>query len=64
MISYEPMFETMRSKNISTYYLYQNGIDRKTIYRIKHGENITLNMLERIALLIDCEIQDLVKFIK
>lgn len=64
MISYEPMFETMKQKGITTYYLYQHGIDKKTIYRIKHGENITLAMIERICLLLDCELQDVTKIIR
>lgn len=64
MISYEPMFEYMKRNKISTYFLYQNGIDKKTIYRIKHGENVTLATLEKICKILDCELQDVVKIVK
>lgn len=64
MVSYEPLFKTMEKKEISTYKLIKNGIDKKTIYRLKHGENVTINMLEKICRILDCEIEDVVKIIK
>ncbi len=61
MISYDPLFLTLKKKDISTYYLIQNGIDKKTIHRIKHNENITLLTVEKICTILECEIQDVVK---
>ena len=38
MISYEPLFKTMKQKNISSYELAKRGFPRSTYYAIKHGK--------------------------
>lgn len=63
MISYEPLWETMEAKGITTYRLIQAGIDKRTIYNLKHNENITMLTAEKLCRIINCEIQDIVEFI-
>lgn len=63
MISYEPLWKTMSMKKISTYKLIQEGIDKRTIYNLKHGESITMITAERLCKIIDCRIEDIVEFI-
>ncbi|MCB7067688.1 helix-turn-helix transcriptional regulator [Enterocloster citroniae] len=63
MISYEPLWDTMERKGITTYKLIQAGIDKRTIHNLKHNENITMLTAEKLCKLIGCEIQDIVKFI-
>lgn len=65
MISYEPLWTTMKAKGISTYKLINEyGVSSKTIYSLKHGNGITLYTLEKLCNILDCEITDVVKFIK
>jgi len=62
MISYAPLWETLASKGETTYTLIINyGIDRKLIYKLKHNQNVTIQTIERICLILHCEVQDVVK---
>ena len=56
------MWETMKKKNISQYYLLKNGLDNKTLDSIKKGKNITLVTLERLCHLLDCTPNDVINF--
>jgi len=53
----------MEDKDITTYKLIQAGIDKRTIFNLKHNENITMLTAEKLCRLIDCRIQDIVEFI-
>lgn len=65
MISYAPLWETLDKKGISTYWLLkQEIIDRKTLHNLKHNKNTTLLTMEKLCLALDCEISDIVKFVK
>lgn len=56
------MWETMKKKNISQYYLLKNGLDNKTLDSLKKGKNITLVTLERLCHLLDCTPNDVINF--
>lgn len=63
MISYAPLWETMKRKNISQYQLLKSGIDNKTLDGLKKNKNITLLTLEKLCLILDCQPNDVVSFI-
>lgn len=53
MISYEPFWQTIRRKNISTYQLiYEYGILPDTIQRLRSGKTITTKLLTLSAVLL------------
>lgn len=64
MISYEPFWETLKSKGMTTYTLitYHN-ISSATIDRIKKGGGITTAKLDDLCRILQCEICDIVKYI-
>ena len=64
MISYKPLWETMKKKDITQYKLLNSGIDNKLLDSLKHNRNITLNTLEKICTICDCTPNDVVQFIK
>lgn len=64
MISYAPLWETMKRKNISQYQLLKSGIDNKTLDGLKKNKNITLLTLEKLCLILDCQPNDIVAFIQ
>ncbi len=64
MIDYSPLWQTMDNKQITQYYLLQNGIDNKTLDSLKKNKNITLLTLEKLCNLIDCTPNDIVLFTK
>lgn len=63
IISYEPLWNTMKKKNISQYQLLKCGIDNKALDGLKHNRNITLLTLEKICEILDCTPNDVVEFI-
>lgn len=64
MISYAPLWETMKHKNISQYQLLKSGIDNKTLDGLKKNKNITLLTLEKLCLILDCQPNNVVAFIQ
>ena len=64
MISYEPLFRTMKKKGISSYRLQQMGFNRSTYYSIKIGNSISTNTVEQLCRLLQCRVEDIIEFIE
>ena len=65
MISYEPFYETLFKKNITEYNLiYKQGFSANTLYRIKKGKPISTKTLDALCDVLDCQVEDVIKFIK
>ena len=63
MISYEPLWKTMKEKQVSQYKLLKSGIDNKTLDALKKSKNITLLTLEKLCSILDFTPNDIVEFI-
>ena len=64
MISYEPLWETMRQAKITTYTLInKHGIPSSTIHSLKHNKNITMYTLEKLCGILNCTPDGIVKFV-
>jgi len=63
IISYAPLWQTMKDKNISQYQLLKSGIDNRTLDGLKHDSNITLLTLEKLCIILDCTPNEIVAFI-
>ena len=64
MIDYTPLWNTMKSNNISQYKLLKNGIDSKTLDSIKKNKSITMHTLEKLCTICNCTPNDIVQFIQ
>lgn len=64
MISYAPLFRTMKEKGISSYRLEQMGFSRATYYSIKQGNSISTNTIDRLCVLLDCQVSDIIEFVE
>lgn len=63
MISYEPLWDTMKKRHVTTYTLiYTHGIDPKTIHNLKHNKSITMYTLEQLCTILRCTPDDIVRF--
>lgn len=63
MISYKPLWETMRQKGITTYALInKHGIPSSTVHGLKHNKNITMYTLERLCKILNCTADNIVTF--
>lgn len=65
MISYEPFYETLLKKGITEYQLiFKQGFSANTLHRIKKGEAISTKTLDALCYALDCEVSEILKFIK
>ncbi len=62
MISYEPLWATLKAKQISQYTLLKAGIDNRTLDSLKKNKNITLLTVEKLCNIIECTPNDIVEF--
>ena len=64
MIIFDKLWVTMKTKNVSTYYLREKcGIDSKTIRRLKANENIETKTLDKICQVLNCQLEDIAEFV-
>ena len=63
MISYEPLWKTMKEKNVSQYKLLKSGIDTKTLDSLRKNKNINTVTLEKLCNIIGCTPNDILEFI-
>ena len=60
MIVFNKLWETMKKKGVSTYWLREKcGIDRKTIRRLKANENMETKTLNKLCIALDCKLEDI-----
>lgn len=65
MVSYEPLWNTLQEKKITTYALIEKyHINSKTIYNLKHGKNISTSTLETLCSILECTPNDILTFVK
>lgn len=65
MISYEPLWKTMRRQGITTYALINKyDIPASTVHSLKHNNNITMYTLEKLCNVLNCTADGVVKFEK
>jgi len=67
MISYAPLWETMKRKNATTYTLRTKGnvynIGSGTIKRLQTNQSVSTNTLDAICTILGCTIPDIVEYI-
>ena len=64
LISYEPLWNTLKRKQITTYSLItKHNISSATIDRIKKGKGITTTKLDDLCRILDCSVYDIIEYI-
>lgn len=65
MISYAPLYETLKKKNISTYKLIKEyNISRGLLDRLRHNKPISTVTLNDLCSILDCKVEDILIFVK
>lgn len=64
MISYEPLFRTLRNKNMVISDLRGDILNSRTIAKINRGESVNLSTIERVCLYLDVRIEEVVEIKK
>jgi len=64
MISYNPLWNTMKKRGISTYRLiHQYKFSRGTLDSLKQNRNITLRTLDDLCSILECRVEDIIEYI-
>mgnify|MGYP005774707197 CR=1 FL=1 len=63
MISYEPLFRTMKNKGITSYRLQKMGFNRATYYSIKNGKSVSTNTIALLCKLLNCRVEEVMEYI-
>lgn len=63
MFDYSPLWETIEKKGISQYHLIKNGIDNKTLDSLKKNKNVTVQTIDKLCNIIDCNPNDIIRII-
>lgn len=62
MISFAPLFRTMKEKKITSYKLEKLGFSRATYYSIQKGNSISTNTVNQLCKLLKCNVSDIMEF--
>lgn len=63
LISYAPLWATMRRLGATTYTLQvKGGISSSTIRRLKAGESVSTNTLDALCRLLKCDLPDILAY--
>ena len=64
MIIYDKLWITIKEKCVSTYWLREKcGIGSKTIKRLRANDNTETKTLNKLCVVLNCEIQDIAEFV-
>ena len=65
MISYEPLYKTMKEKGISTYKLINTfNVSRSLLDRLKHNKPISTVTLNDLCKFLNCKVEDVLVYIE
>ncbi len=64
MISYKRLWNIIQDKGISQYRLNKEGIGHSTLTRLKRDQYVSLETIDKLCNILDCEISDVVEHIK
>ena len=64
MISYDPLWQTMKEREATTYTLQVKGqISSSTIRRLKAGDSVSTNTLDALCKILQCDLADIVRYL-
>ena len=64
MISYDPLWETMKKKGVTTYALIKKySFSKGTLDSLKQNRNISTATLNDLCNILDCKVEDILRHI-
>jgi DNA-binding Xre family transcriptional regulator len=65
MISYQPFYETLKKRDLTTYKLInQFGVSRSLLDRLKHNKPISTVTLNDLCKYLNCKVEDILVYIE
>jgi len=63
MIVYTPFWEMLKKKDITQYALINHyKISGETVYRLKNNKPVSLNRIDDLCKIFDCNVENIIKF--
>ena len=63
MITYKPLWETMKKKGVSTYTLInKHNISSSTIHRLRHNQGVTTQLIDDLCKILNCNVEEIIKY--
>ncbi len=63
MISYDPLWKTLQDKGITSYKLLNDyHLSRGMLDNLKHNRSITMNTLNQLCNLLECDVTDIIQY--
>lgn len=64
MIVFDPLWETMKRRRISQYALIkEHGVSTGTLDALRKNRSITLNTLNDLCRILQCDVADVIRYI-
>ncbi|MCB6992083.1 helix-turn-helix transcriptional regulator [bacterium 210820-DFI.6.37] len=65
MISYEPLWNTLKQKNISQYQLIKkHGVSAGQLSRLRANRNVSTHTINTLCTILSCKVEDIMIFIE
>ena len=65
MISYEPFYETLKEKNMTTYKLIKDyNISRSLLDRLKHNKPLSTVTIDDLCRILHCKVENIMEYIE
>jgi len=65
MIKYKPLWETMKRKKITKYYLRTYcDINNHTLHKLRHDMPLNTTTIDRLCEILECDVQDIMVYEK
>lgn len=64
MISYAPLFRTMREKDITSYRLAKMGFPISNYHALRRGKNVSTHTIDMLCELLDCGVSDVMEYVR
>ncbi|MCD7990910.1 MAG: helix-turn-helix transcriptional regulator [Clostridia bacterium] len=62
MISYDPLWRTLKAKKVPTYKLIKDfNVSKGTLDRLRKQKNITMETLDILCDALDCSVSDIIE---
>lgn len=65
MITYAPLWKTMKEKGITTYALInKHNISSSTMHRLRHNLGVTTQLIDDLCKILNCNVEDIMLYTK
>ena len=69
MISYEPLWRTMKTRGATTYTLrfkeneFGEHVNGSSVLRMQRGESVSTNTIDALCKILECRVEDIIEFV-